>query len=73
MRWAISSGRSSITRCPVVGEDIDVDGSGNVLGGAAPPTGVRSGVRRVASAVGDDPLACPLTGADLTPANLSLG
>jgi Uma2 family endonuclease len=30
-------------------------------------------VRRVASAVGNDPLACPLTGADLTPAVLVLG
>jgi Uma2 family endonuclease len=30
-------------------------------------------VRRVASAVGDEPLACPLTGADLTPATVALG
>jgi Uma2 family endonuclease len=29
--------------------------------------------RKVASAVGDDPLACPLTGADLTPAAVALG
>jgi Uma2 family endonuclease len=30
-------------------------------------------VRRVASAVGDEPLACPLTGADVTPAIIALG
>jgi Uma2 family endonuclease len=30
-------------------------------------------VRRVASAVGDDSLTCPLTGADLTPAGVALG
>jgi Uma2 family endonuclease len=30
-------------------------------------------VRRVASAVGDESLACPLTGADLTPATIALG
>jgi Uma2 family endonuclease len=29
--------------------------------------------QKVASAVGDDPLACPLTGADLTPATVALG
>jgi Uma2 family endonuclease len=28
---------------------------------------------KMASAVGDDPLACPLTGADLTPATVALG
>jgi Uma2 family endonuclease len=30
-------------------------------------------VRRVASAVGNEPLECPLTGADLTPAVIALG
>jgi Uma2 family endonuclease len=29
--------------------------------------------RKVASAVGDDPLSCPLTGADLNPTTLALG